>query len=263
MTMIRWSHVVPWQWRAAGVVATALLLGRPAIAVDAPSAVESAKPSEGGAGDTTGMALVQWAWDSWTAPWVQTSGTYPMLAPSSHATLMALACETASLERDRLARHLNAEECEHRMAAIRSVRDTALIFRVDLRVFDFRGSDPLARLGHTVTFTLEDDRGRHWSPIETTRGPAVMVATGQRLKRIYYHPPWLRADQHLFPAQYGVADGRNLTVGEHRVSFPKRDPHTRELVVSRSTQWLRLRLSYPPNEWVATWTFRPDEGRSP
>ena len=61
--------------------------------------------------DTSGVAQMQWAYDSWTVPWVQVRGIAPAVAPASHVTLMTLACETANLERDRLARHLSAEEC--------------------------------------------------------------------------------------------------------------------------------------------------------
>ncbi len=213
-----------------------------------------------GAPDTAGTALMEWAYDSWTVAWVQVRGTTPMFAPAAHATLMALACETADLERDRLARHLSAEECEHRMAAIRADQDTALIFRLDLRVFDYRDGDRVARLDPQMTIILEDDRGRRWRPVEVKRGPAVQIASGQKLKRIYYHPPWLHGSQHWYPDQYALTDGRSLTVAEHRLRFARHDPRTRESVLTRRTRWLRLRLAYRTSEWVATWTFRPDEG---
>ena len=209
--------------------------------------------------DTAGMSLLQWSYDSWTVPWVQVRGTSSMLAAASHATLMALTCETANLERDRLARHLSAEECEHRMAGIRADQDSALIFRLDLRVFDYRGADAFARLDPRVTLTLEDDQGRRWQPIEVRRGPAVLLATGQKLKRVYYYPPWIRGTQRLYPTQYEVADGRNLTASEHRVRFARRDPRAGDLVIAGETRWIRLRLGFAGNEWIASWAFRPEE----
>ncbi len=96
--------------------------------------------------------------------------------------------------------------------------------------------------------------------LEVKRGPAVLVATGQKLRRIYYRPPWLRRGQHYFPDQYAVEDGRNLTVAEHRLRFARRDERTAELVLSSATRWLRLRLAYDSHEWVATWAFRANEG---
>lgn len=213
--------------------------------------------------DTSGMALVEWAYDSWTVPWVQVAGPSPMLAPASHATLMVLACASANLERDRLARHLSREECEHRMGAIRADQDTALIFRLDLRVFSFAGSAGLARLDPRTTLTLEDDGGRRWSPIDVRRGPAVPVATGGKLKRIYYHPPWLGGAQRLSPYQYEVGPGRDLTIAEHLVRFARRDWRSGEPIVSSRTRWLRLRLSAPGYEWVSMWTFRQSDDREP
>ncbi len=213
--------------------------------------------------DTSGMALVQWVYDSWTVPWVQVVGATPMLAPSSHATLMVLACASANLERDRLARHLSREECEHRMGAIRADQDSALNFRLDLRVFSFAGSADLARLDPRTTLTLEDDRGRRWSPIDVRRGPVVVAATGAKLKRIYYQPPWLRGAPPLNPYQYEAGPGRDLTIAEHVVRFARRDPRSGEMVVSSRTQWLHLRLSMPGYEWVSTWTFRQSDDREP
>jgi methionyl-tRNA formyltransferase len=49
------------------------------------SAAETAAP------DSAGMAQMEWAYDSWTVPWVQVKGAAPALAPASHATLMVLA----------------------------------------------------------------------------------------------------------------------------------------------------------------------------
>lgn len=213
--------------------------------------------------DTSGRALVEWAYDSWTAPWVQVAGTAAMLAPASHATLMVLACASADLERDRLARHLSSDECEHRMAGIRADLDSALLFRLDLRLFSIAGSAGLARLDPQTTLSLEDDRGRRWSPIELRRGPAVLVASAMKLKRIYYHPPWLRGPQYLNPSAYDVGPGRDLTIAEHLVRFARRDPRSGEPVVSSRTRWLRLRLSAPGHEWVSTWTFRQPEDSKP
>ena len=113
-------------------------------------AAEQEPPS--GVSDTSGVALMEWAYDSWTVPWVQVRGVAPALAPASHATLMSLACETANLERDRIARHLSVEECDHRMAAILADRDSALIFRLDLRIIRLprNGSTCSARAGSDV-----------------------------------------------------------------------------------------------------------------
>ncbi|MEK7331316.1 MAG: hypothetical protein AAB113_11000, partial [Candidatus Eisenbacteria bacterium] len=168
-----------------------------------------------------------------------------MLAPASNVTFMVLACETTSLERDRLARHLSAEQCEHRMAAIRADQDTALIFRLDLRVFDFPGAGGLVALDPTMTFTLEDDRGRQARVLGRERGPVLGYATAQRLKRTYgYHPPWVRGSEHVNPSQYDVSWGRSLTLAEHRVRFGRHDVRTGLPLVDGETRWLRLRLSY-------------------
>ena len=142
------------------------------------------------------------------------------------------------------------------MAAIRGDQDSALTFRLDLRVFDFRGMDQLVRLAPGVVFRLEDDRSRQWGPIQAVRGPVLQVATGQKLRRIYYYPPWMRSSQRLYAGQYDVRDSRNLTIVEHRLRFARRDPQTQELVLTPDTQWVRLRISYLAYEWVATWAFR-------
>jgi len=235
----------------------AVLVAAAASGVLAARAGAEADPA---AADTTGTAQLEWAYDRWTVPWVQIAGPTQVFAPGSHATLMVLACEVASLERDRLTRHLSAEECEHRMVAVRAEQDTALAFRLNLLVYDFRGANELARLAPSVTLRLEDDRGRRWQPIEVRPGPAVNITSGQKLKRLTYHPPWLRDIQDPHPLQYGVTEGRSVTVAEHRVRFPRRDPRTGERLISRDTRWLRLRLSYPSHELVATWPFQPGAG---
>ena len=212
--------------------------------------------------DTLGISLMQWNYDSWTVPWVPVRGPSPMLAPASNATLMVLACEVSRLERDRLARHLSAQECEHRMAGIRADQDTALIFRLDLRVFDFAGSAGLVRLDPPVSFILEDDRGRQSRALSIERGPVLGRATAKRLRRTYdYHPPWIRGREHLNWEQYDVSWGRNLAVVEHRVRFGRRDLRIGEPLLDASTRWLRLRLIYGRYEWVAMWSFREDGWR--
>jgi hypothetical protein len=146
------------------------------------------------------------------------------------------------------------------MAAIRADQDSAIIFRLDLRAFSFPGSSGLVRLDHSTTVTLEDDRGRAWTPIEIIRGPAALVATGLKLRRIYYIPPWTRRTQGGSPYQYDPGSGRDLTVAEHLVRFSRLDPRSSEPVISSRTRWLRLRLGAPGYGWVASWTFRtPDE----
>lgn len=213
--------------------------------------------------DTLGIALTQWIYDSWTVPWVRMRGASALLAPASNVTFMVLACETTKLDRDRLAQHLSAAQCEHKMAAIRADQDTALIFRVDLRVFDFPGAMGLIALDPTVNFTLEDDRGRRARVLGTERGPVLGYATAQKLKRIYgYHPPWVRGFELVYP-QYDVSGGRSLTMAEHRVRFGRYDVHTGSPLVDGETRWLRLRLSYGRYEWVATWPFRPQGGERP
>lgn len=213
--------------------------------------------------DSAGMGAMEWAYDVWTVPWVQVRGMASALAPTSHATLMVLACQTANLERDRLARHLSREECEHRLAAIRADQDSSLIFRMDLRVFDFPGSSGIARLDQTTTVILEDDQGRTWMPTAIVRGPARTVRSAPRLPTIYYEPPWSRAARHSSRYQYGTGPTPELTVVEHRVRFARRDRRWGDLVLSSRTRWLRLRYRAPRHEWIATWTFRDQENRSP
>jgi hypothetical protein len=212
--------------------------------------------------DSSGSAVMQWSYDLWSAPWVQIAGGARVLAPASGATLMALECESADLERDRLARHLSAAECEHRMAAIRAGQDTSLLFRLDLRVIDFPGASGLARLGPGASIWLEDDRGRRWSPIETLRGPVVGLIRGERLRRLYdyYTPPWVRDTRSGDPPRYRYEPygGRPITIAEHRARFARRARLSLDPVVTSATGWLRLHLKYGSNEWVATWTFRPD-----
>ena len=41
--------------------------------------------------------------------------------------------------------------------------------------------------------------------------------------------------------------------------FARRDPGSGEPVVSTATRWLRLRLGYDRQEWVATWSFPAEE----
>jgi hypothetical protein len=173
---------------------------------------------------------------------------------------MALECETADLERDRLARHLSAAECEHRMAAIRAGQDTSLLFQLDLRVIAFSGAWGLARLGPGASIWLEDDRGRQWYPMETLRGPVVDVVRGERLRRVYdyYAPPWVRDPGSRHPYRYEPYGGRSITIAEHRARFSRRDRRSLDSVIARSTRWLRLHLKYGSYEWVATWAFRPD-----
>ena len=232
------------------------LLGVLTLATPGPGAAR-ADPGAGEAPpDTSGMVLVEWAYDSWTAPWVQVKGASPVLAPASHATFVVLACATVDLERDRQARHLSREECEHRMGAIRADQDTALIFRLDLRAFSFPGSSGFVRLDARTTLTLEDDRWRHWSPIDVRRGPVIPVASGMKLKRLSHHPPWLRSAEHRSPYQYDVVPGRDLTIAEHVVRFARQDSRFGEPIVDSRTRWIRLRLSTPGYEWISTWTFR-------
>lgn len=211
--------------------------------------------------DTAGAGLMEWEWDSWTVPWVQVYGGSRALAPSSHATLMVLGCRASALERDRRVRHLSAEECEHRMAAIRADQDTALVFRVDLRVLDLPGAKDLIALSQNLAITLEDDRGRRWPAKEIRRGPVLGVLSGQKVRRFYlYHPPWLRGSEHVTTDRFTLTGGRSLTLAEHWLRFARRDPLTGELVLDSSTRWLRLRLVQGRNAWVSTWSFRPEEG---
>lgn len=208
--------------------------------------------------DTTGAAIVQWAYDSWTVPWVEVRGAPEMLTPSSNATLVALTCATAELERERLVRHLNPEECEHRMAGIRADQDTALTVQVDLEVVESPTSGALVRLEPEVTLRLEDDRGGSWGPVSVKRGPVLSAAKGLKLQRDY-QPPWMRGSEHFYSHRYGVSGGEGVTLGKHRVRFARRDPETGQPLLRSETRWVRLRLSYGGHEWVATWPFRPEE----
>lgn len=211
--------------------------------------------------DTSGTGVMQWSYDRWSVPWVQVLGGAHVLIPASSATLMVLECESADLERDRLARHLSATECEHRMATIRAGQDTSLLFRLDLRVIDFPGASALARLSPGVSIWLEDDRGRQWYPIQTLRGPVVDVVRGERLKRVYdyYAPPWVRDTRPGHRYRYEPYGGRPITIAEHRARFAKRDRRSAiDSVITRSTRWLKLHLKYGAYEWVAIWAFRPD-----
>jgi hypothetical protein len=223
--------------------------------------VRSASADTSAPSDTSGTAVMQWSYDRWSAPWVQLSGGAHVLAPASSATLMALECETADLERDRLARHLSAAECEHRMAAIRAGQDTSLLFQLDLRVIDFPGAAGLARLGPSASIWLEDDRGRQWYPIEILRGPVMDVVGRQRLRRVYdyyYAPPWVRDTRFGHPYRYEPSGGGPITIAQHRARFARRDHRSSEPVVTLSTRWLRLHLKNASYESVATWTFRSD-----
>lgn len=212
--------------------------------------------------DTTGDAVVQWAYDSWTVPWVQTRGDPGIMAPSAYATLIALECAAAELERDRLARHLDPKECEHRMAAIRADQDTALIFSVDLEVAKTPISMTLVRLEPEVTLRLEDEHGTSWAPISVERGPVLNSETGFRVQRLYA-PPWARGSNYNSGPRYGVLGGREVFHGKHRVRFARRDARTGKPVLDRGTRWLQLRLSYGGNEWVSMWAFRPEEVKRP
>ncbi len=250
------------RWTAKGVLARnalsvvvlclfALPVGNPALA-DQESQVAPA--------DTIGEAVVQWAYDSWTVPWVQMRGDPGIMMPSAHVTLIALGCAAAELERDRLARHLDPKECEHRMAAIRADQDTALIFSVDLEVMKTPISMTLVRLEPEVTLRLEDEHGNSWAPASVERGPILGSETGFRARRLY-DPPWARGSN--LGRRYGVTGGREVFHGEHRVRFSRRDARTGKPVLGRGTRWLQLRLSYGGNEWVSMWAFRPEEANRP
>ena len=245
------------QFRLWTVVAVVAVVA-PCAAAEGPMGSTSANAST--PSDTSGTGLMQWSYDQWSVPWVQVLGSTHALAPASSATLMVLECESADLERDRLARHLSSEECEHRMAAIRAGQDTSLLFRLDLRVIDFPGVSDLTRLGPSASVWLEDDRGRVWYPIEMLRGPVVDVVRGERLRRVndYYAPPWVRDARFRHPSRYEPYGGRPITIAEHRARFAKRDVRSMDATITRSTRWLRLHLKYGSLEWVATWAFRPD-----
>lgn len=245
------------QSRPPAVLATLVIVA--AISTVRQGPVRSAPADSPVAAETSGTAIMQWACDRWSAPWVQLSGGAHVLTPSSSATLMVLDCEAADLERNRLARHLTAAECEHRMTAIRAGQDTSLLFGLDLRVTDFSGAAGIVRLAPSTSIWLEDDRGRQWSPIETLRGPVVDVVRGERLRRVYdyYAPPWVRETRSGHPYRYEPYGGRPITIAQHRARFARRDRST-ALVVTPSTRWLRLHLKNGSYEWVATWTFRSE-----
>ena len=160
------AHRIGWAGRMRrqrsrwiGLAAASILTATNAMA-QAPVQVAPAKSAA--VTDTSGTGGMQWSFDRGSVPWVQRSGSTEVLSPGSSATLMTLECESADLERDRLGRHLSADECEHRMAAIRVGQDTSLLFRLDLRVIDFQGALGLTRLGPGASIWLEDDRGRRW-----------------------------------------------------------------------------------------------------
>ncbi len=249
-------------------LASALIAGLPPAAM-ARTVVTTAKLSPvttsaaGQQADTAGTAFMQWTYDTWTVPWVQVAGR-KLLDPGSYATLVTLACETTTLERDRLARHLSPEECEHRMAAIRADQDTALIFRVHLRILDRSGASELVRLGPNVRAALEDDLGWKWSPPDIRRGAVLGMATSQKVTRVFmYHPQWMRGSEFIHPDQYRTGDRRELTAVEYWIRFPRRDPESGDRILTRHTRWLRLRLSDGKNEWVATWPFLAEEVLQP
>lgn len=251
-------------WAVKGILArnalsvAALCLLVPAVG----SPVFADQGSQVAPADTTGDAVVQWAYDSWTVPWVQMRGDPGIMAPSAHATLIALECAAAELERDRLARHLDPKECEHRMAAIRADQDTALIFSVDLEVVKSPISMTLVRLEPEVTLRLEDEHGSSWAPISVERGPVLGSETGLRMRRLY-DPPWMRGSQYNLGPRYGVTGGRDVFRGKHNVRFARRDARTGKPVLGRGTRWLQLTLSYGGNEWVSMWAFRPEEVNRP
>ena len=241
------------QWAVLAAVAAMT-----ATSVMAQESVRGDSPTT--ASDTSGAGVMQWSYDRWSVPWVQVLGSAQVLSPTSSATFMALECESADLERDRLARHLSAAECEHRMATIRAGQDTSLLFKLDLRVLEFAGVAGLGRLGPGTSIWLTDDRGRVWQPIETLRGPVVDVIRGERLRRVsdYYAPPWVRDVRSGRSYRYEQYGGRPITIAEHRARFTKQDRRSLAPAITRDTQWIRLHLKYGSYEWVATWAFRPD-----
>ena len=247
-----------WTILARWVAVAAVAAGNAAAQEPVPGASADSSASS----DTSGNAVMQWSYDPWSAPWVQISGGTHVLVPASSATLMTLGCESADLDRERLARHSSAAECEHRMAAVRAGQDSSLSFRLDLRVIDSPEASGLARLAAGTSIWLEDDLGRRWSPIETQRGPALSLVRGARLRRVHdlYSPPWVRDTRsvppyRVFNVPYG---GRPITIAGHRARFARQDRESMSPVITRSTRWLRLHLEYGSYEWVATWAFRPD-----
>ena len=236
---------------ALWLVFGATISARAALANEMPGAAHA---------DTLGSALVEWAYDRWTVPWVQVQGPYDVLMARSYATLQVLACANADLEKERLVRHLSREECEHRMAAFRADQDSSLVFSVHLSTFAVPGARELLELDPSVRLALEDDIGRRWDPISLRRGPRVPTEVGMQLRRVY-EPPWIRNGRGSFSRGFEVKTGREANLAEHRVGFSRRDPVTGDPVLAGSLHWLRLRMSQGQNEWVATWTFRspPDE----
>ena len=244
----RSTRIRAWALAAASVVLVGFGAGL--------GSARAAGSAPGGVPDTTGAALMEWAYDTWTSPWVQVSGDPLLLSPGSYATLVVLTCAAADLERERAARHLSAEECEHRMAAIRSEQDTALVFRVHFRAFDFPTAHEIARLSPGVQVTLEDDRGRRWQPVEVRRGPVASSIAGQKRQRYSYDPPWLRVERGGPTVGYEVMNGKDILVGDHSFRFARHDFRTGQPTVSVNTRWLSLRVTYAGNEWVSTWRFR-------
>lgn len=259
--------------RPALHAAAMVLVGLTTIAASTAAAADPASPSvapatapratEAGPGaqlpDTAGAGLLEWTYDTWTVPWVQVSGT-TKLDPGSYVTLVTLACEGTVIEHERLARHLSPEECEHRMAAVRADHDTALVFRVHLRLLGPPGSGGLVRLDRNIRATLEDDAGWRWSPPDVRRGAGLGMATNQKVRRVpIYHPQWVRGSDLIHPDPYRASQGRGLTIVEYSIRFPRRSEEGERLLTG-GTRWLRLRLSDGRNEWVATWPFaRPQE----
>jgi hypothetical protein len=209
--------------------------------------------------DTLGSALVEWAYDRWTVPWVQVQGPYGILTARSYATIQVLACAHADLERERLVRHLSAEECEHRMAAFRADQDTSLVFSLHLATFDVPGARELLQLDPSVRLALEDDTGRRWAQVSVKRGAMVPTEVDLRLRRTY-DPPWVRNGRGEISHGFEVRSGKQANLVEHLVRFARRDPVTGDRVLGRDLRWLRLRISRGSNEWVATWVFRTPNG---
>ena len=212
------------------------------------------------AGDTTGSALIEWSYDTWTVPWVQVREGSQRLDPASHGTLMTVACENSILERDRKVRHMSPEYCEHRMAEIRTDHDTALVIRLELRVIGRKGASEPAHLGSRTTATLEADDGWRWAPVDLGHGLSLGTATSGETRRIsIYRPQWMRGSEVTRGAQ-GAAERCPAT--EYWIRFPRRDPKTGRQLLTPATRWLRLRLASSEDEWVATWPFIPDEVRA-
>lgn len=198
--------------------------------------------SPAAAPDTTGAGPVEWAGDPWTWPWVQVAGSTLILSPRSYATLEALPSAATDLERDRATQDLVAEQ------------DTALVVQLHVRVLDAPGAEGLAWLSPDVEVTLEDDLGRHWTPVQVNRGP--VVPAGLKPPRFLDDLGWLRG-----PVDY--IKGKELLVGEHRLRFLRRDKSMGGPTVHARTRLFSLKVSYAGNEWVSTWVFRlPSAGGS-